>query len=84
MSFIDEVKQRAKQQIKTIVLPEAEDVRILKATEIVLNEKYANIILIGNKEKIEEKANTNNIKIEGAKIVDPNNSDDYERYANLL
>ncbi len=84
MSFIDEIKQRAKQQIKTIVLPEAEDVRILKATEIVLNEKYANIILIGNKEKIEEKANTNNIKIEGAKIVDPNNSDDYERYANLL
>ena len=34
MSFIDEIKERAKQQIKTIVLPEAEDIRILKATEI--------------------------------------------------
>lgn len=46
MSFIETIKQRAKQNIKTIVLPEAEDIRTLKATEIVLKEKYANIILI--------------------------------------
>ena len=84
MSFIDEIKERAKQQIKTIVLPEAEDIRILKATEIVLNEKYANIILVGDKRKIEEKAKQNNVNIEGAKIVDPNNSPDYDKYVNLL
>ena len=46
MSFIETIKQRAKQNIKTIVLPEAEDIRTLKATEIVLREKYAKIILI--------------------------------------
>ena len=84
MSFIDEIKERAKQQIKTIVLPEAEDIRILKATEIALNEKYANIILVGDKRKIEEKAKQNNVNIEGAKIVDPNNSPDYDKYVNLL
>ena len=48
MAFIDEIKKRAKQEIKTIVLPEAEDIRTLKATEIALKEKYANIILVGN------------------------------------
>lgn len=32
MSFIEEIKQRAKQDIKTIILPEAEDIRILEAT----------------------------------------------------
>lgn len=32
MAFIDNVKERAKQDIKTIVLPEAEDIRILEAT----------------------------------------------------
>lgn len=84
MSFIDEIKERAKQQIKTIVLPEAEDIRILKATEIVLNEKYANIILVGDKRKIEEKAKQNNVNIDGAKIIDPNNSPDYDKYVNLL
>ena len=36
MSFIEEMKKRAKTQIRTIVLPEAEDVRVLKATENVL------------------------------------------------
>ena len=46
MSFIETIKQRTKQNIKTIVLPEAEDIRTLKATEIVLREKYAKIILI--------------------------------------
>ena len=84
MSFIDEIKERAKQQIKTIVLPEAEDIRILKATEIVLNEKYANIILVGDKRKIEEKAKQNNVNIDGAKIIDPNNSPDYDKYVSLL
>ena len=39
MSFIDDVKQRAKKDIKTIILPEAEDIRILQATEKVLKEE---------------------------------------------
>lgn len=51
MSFIEEIKKRAKEQIKTIILPEAEDIRVLKATEKILNEKYAKIILIGKEEK---------------------------------
>ena len=63
MSFIEEIKQRAKQEIKTIVLPEAQDIRTLKATEQVLNEGYAKIILVGNKEEIEQNAKTNNINI---------------------
>lgn len=84
MSFIEEVKQRAKQEIKTIVLPEAKDIRILQATEQVLKEQYANIVLIGNPEKIEKKAKENNIAIKGAQIVDPNNSEKYDSYTNLL
>lgn len=32
MTFIEEIKQRAKNNIKTIILPEAEDIRILEAT----------------------------------------------------
>lgn len=55
MSFIEEIKQRAKQDIKTIILPEAQDIRTLKATEQVLKEGYAKIILVGNKEEIEKK-----------------------------
>ena len=84
MNFIESIKDRAKQQIKTIVLPEAEDIRTLKATETVLNEKYAKIILIGDEEKIFAKAKDIYIDIEGAKIINPKTSPDYEKYANLL
>lgn len=84
MAFIENIKKRAKEDIKTIVLPEAEDIRILEATQQVLKEQYANIILVGNKEKIEKKAKENNINIIGAEIVDPNNSEKHDEYVNLL
>ena len=84
MSFIDEIKQKAKQDIKTIVLPEAEDIRILKATKQIIEEGFANIILIGDEEKINQKASENNVNIEKAKIVDPSNSEKYDEYVNLL
>ena len=52
MNFIESIKERARKDIKTIVLPEAEDLRILKAAEVAIKEKYANIVLLGNKNKI--------------------------------
>lgn len=84
MSFIEEIKQRAKQEIKTIVLPEAQDIRTLQATEQVLKEGYAKIILIGDKKEIEEKAKENKINITRAKIIEPSNSSKYDEYVNLL
>ena len=84
MSFIDEIKDTARKNIKTIVLPEAEDLRILKATEKVIKEGYAKIVLIGNKENITKLAKQNNINIEKANIVDPMTSESYEKYVKLL
>lgn len=82
MSFIDDIKARAKQDIKTICLPESNDIRVLKGTEQILQEGYADIILIGNKEEINKLAEENNIKIEGVKIVDPTTSEKFSEYAN--
>lgn len=84
MDFIEKIKNRARQEIKTIVLPEAEDIRVLKATEMAIKEKYANIILVGNKEKILNIAKTNSISIEGAELIDPSVSEKKEEYTNLL
>ncbi len=84
MSFIEEIKERAKKDIKTIVLPEAEDVRTLEATKMVLEEKYAKVILIGNKDKVLEKAKENNIDITGVEIINPVESEKYDEYVNLL
>lgn len=84
MNFIESIKERARKDIKTIVLPEAEDIRTLRGAEVALKEKYANIILVGYKEKILDIAKTNNINIEDAEIIEPKNSENYEKYANLL
>ena len=64
MTFIEKMKEQAKHDIKTIVLPESEDVRTLEATQMVLNEGFANIILIGNPDEIKNLANKNDINIE--------------------
>lgn len=84
MSFIEEIKERARKDIKTIVLPEAEDVRTLEATKMVLDEKFAKVILIGNKEKALEKAKENNIDITEVEIINPVESEKYDEYVNLL
>ncbi len=82
MSFIEDIKQRAKQDIKTIVLPESNDLRVLKAVEKILKEGYADIILIGNKEKVEAFAKENEVNLTGVKIVDPQTSEKFSFYAN--
>ena len=84
MSFIEEIKERARKDIKTILLPEAEDIRTLEATKMVLEEKYAKVILIGNKERILNKAKENNIDISGAEIIEPETSEKYNEYVELL
>lgn len=82
MSFIDGIKERAKQDIKTIVLPESNDTRVLKAVEQILKEEFADVILIGNKNEISKIAKENNINISNVKIIDPLKSDKFSKYAN--
>ncbi len=82
--FIDEIKKRASKDIKTIILPESEDIRVLEATKQVIEEGYAKIILVGNEEKILKKAKENNIDISEAKIVDPNSAKEYSEFVELL
>ena len=84
MSFINELKDKAKQNIKTIILTESEDARVLKAAEKVKREGFANVILIGNKKEAVELANKNNIDISGIEIIEPETSEKYEEYINAF
>ena len=84
MSFIDQIKQRAKNEIKTIVLPEATDVRILEAAEIVKNEGYAKVILVGEEETVKKMAKEKGIDLGDTQIIDPAKSEKIEEYANTL
>ncbi len=84
MSFIEEIKERARKQIKTIVLPEAMDLRVLTATNIICKEDFAKVVLIGNEEEIVKLAKENNLDISKVKILEPSNSEKYEEYVNTF
>lgn len=84
MKFIEQIKQRAKKDIKTIILPEAEDKRVLEAASKVAKEGFANIILLGDKEQIEKDSSKYNLDLSKIKIIDVNSSDKKQDYANKL
>lgn len=78
MGFIDEIKAKAKADLKTIVLPETEDIRTYEAAEAILKEGTAKLVLIGSEEEVAK--NKGNFDISGAQIVDPAKSDKTESY----
>jgi len=84
MSFIEEIKNRASKNMKTIILPEAEDIRILEATSKITKEGFANVLLVGNEEDILTKAKENGLDISKAKICDPTKTENIDTYANEL
>ncbi|MBQ2916835.1 MAG: phosphate acetyltransferase [Clostridia bacterium] len=84
MSFLSDIMNRARQEIKTIVLPEATDIRTLKATDKILKEEFCKIVLVGNKVEILNLANENALDISKAEIVEPSKSEKYEEYANAF
>ena len=84
MNFIETLREKAIKVQKTIVLPEGTEPRTLKATQIILEQKIAKPILIGNPEKINAAAKELGVKIDGARIVDPVNSEYYEDFVNTF
>ena len=82
MGFIDVIKEKARADKKTIVLPESEDRRVLEATATILKEGLANVVLIGNEEQIKKDAA--DLDIAGAIIVDPATSDKTQAYIDKL
>lgn len=82
MAFIDQIKERAKANKKTIVLPESMDRRTFEAAEQILKEDIADLIIIGTPEEVEE--NSKGLDISKAKIINPYTYEKTEEYINLF
>lgn len=81
MSFIEKIIAEAKRDKKTIVLPEATDERILKASEKATKEGTASIILVGDEERIRAVAKEHDINLTNIKIINPEKSNKIDLYA---
>jgi len=63
--------ERARRDRKKVVLPESNDERILRATEILLRRDVADIILLGVEEEVRQKSASLGLDISKATIIDP-------------
>jgi phosphate acetyltransferase len=85
MNLLELIKQNAIKANKRIVLPEGLEERTLKAADIILSENIAQIILLGNIDKIHEAAKNFSLKnISKAKIVDPINHEKKNKYIEYM
>ena len=84
MKFIEEIKKRAKNDVKTIILPEAEDKRVLQAASKVTKEGFAKVILLGDEEKITKDCEKYEINLDGVEIINPLTSNKKEEYKEKL
>ncbi len=84
MGFIDRIKDRARQDVKKIVMPESNDRRTLIAAHKILKENIADIIMVGKEDKIMEGAKWLELDLSRISVVDPENSDKFDEYANAL
>jgi len=78
MAFIDEIKAKAKQNKKTVILPESMDRRTFEAAAEILAEDIADLIIIGTDEEV--KANSEGLDISKATIINPNTYEKTEQY----
>lgn len=79
--FEYELFERARADRKHIVLPEGDDDRILRASEILLRRNVVDITLLGNEESILKRASELHLKLEGVNIIDPFDNDLINDYA---
>lgn len=73
--FLEHMKQRARANKKTIVLPEGEDPRTIEAAQMIVDEGIANLIVIGNPQ---------DISIKGVRVINPATCEKTDEYAELF
>ena len=81
MDLIAQFQEKARNNLRHIVLPEGDEPRTVKAAGIIKKEKLAKVTLIGNPDKISNIAKEQNADIAGVPIIDPNNSSLLTKYS---
>jgi malate dehydrogenase (oxaloacetate-decarboxylating)(NADP+) len=72
---------KARRQPKRVVFPEGEEPKILRACQILLDEKIAHPVLLGDETKIRAAMADLHLHLDGLQIVDPAKSERLPAYA---
>lgn len=80
MDILEQLRQKAKKDMKKIVLPESSDPRTLEAASILHRDKIVIPVLLGNNDRIHEIAQENSISVDGIEIIDIDDTPLLEKY----
>ena len=75
---------KAQKNPRTIVFPEGENDKILRACQILVEEHIADPILLGDPEKVHHRAQVLGLRLNGVRVVNPPASPFRDRYINEL
>ena len=84
IELLNQIRAKAAQRKKTLVLPESHDERALRAAEILTKGKVASVITIGNEEKIRVDAKKIGVDLQGIRIIDPEKSEKLSDFTNIF
>lgn len=77
--IFDSIKKQLAGNVRKIVFPEGLDERILQAASRLAKEEIVQPVLIGLKEKMEQKAKDLNLSLAGVEIIDPSTYGEFEQ-----
>lgn len=84
MHLVDQIKAKARADVQTVVLPEGYDDRMVEASARIVEDKLANVVLLGNVEALQAKAGELGVSLDGVTLIDPKSSDLLDGYADEL
>src|SRR5207244_13628793 len=79
-TIMSRIVQRAKNAPKRIVFPDGDNIKVLRACQIVLDEGIARPILLGSEKKIRQRAAELDLDLAGVEIVHPADAPRHEDY----
>jgi phosphate acetyltransferase len=84
MHLMDTIREKARKNLKTVVLPESYDERMLFAAEKIVEQGLAKIIILGNPEEVRSAAKAKGVNLTGVEIEDPSTSSKLPGYTDAL
>lgn len=84
MPLVKQIHEKAKAKVKTVVLPESYDERMLYAAQQIVEQGLAKIVLLGNPQQVQAKAAEKGISLNGVEILEPATSPKLDAYVAKL
>ncbi len=81
--ILQNIKIKASRNRRTIVLPESDDERVLRAADKLLNENLVSVITLGDEEKIRSDAKNLKLELKGIRIINPTTADKLSDFTNI-